>query len=217
MARMRNGITSALSGKVGGLVTCNWKGIPYVRSRPAKVNHPNTEKQLAHRMRFSLITKFLSLFREYLAYTYAPYAIEKTAFNVAVSENMKSALGGEYPDIHIDYNGFKLSKGDLPIEENVVVSRDGDNIKFSWEMCEDLLGVNKYDRVVTLIYNADNADIRFDTDMGRRKDCEAIVPLPDNYSNYKFHCYMLFVTQEFILGKVSAKSISDSIYCGIVE
>jgi len=43
------------------------------------------------------------------------------------------------------------------------------------------------------------------------------VPLPDNYSNYKFHCYMLFVTQEFILGKVSAKSISDSIYCGIVE
>lgn len=218
MAKMKNGILSPISGKIGPIVTCTRKGIPYVKSKPTKVNHPNTKKQLAQRMRFSTIVKFLSPLKDFLAYTYAPHAIAKTGFNVAVSENMKSALAGTYPDIHIDYPGVVLSKGKLPKEENVVVEKgDNNDIKFSWTISEGLKYINKYDRVVTFIYNSLNADFKFFTDMCSREECEAIAHIPAEYHNYNFHCYIIFVTSDFTLGKISPHNISDSLYCGMIE
>lgn len=215
MARIKNGINSPLSGKIGNLVVCNWKGISYLRSRPAKVNHPNTEKQLAHRMRFSMIMKFLSPFKDFLSYSFSPYAIGKTAFNVAVSENMKTALVGEYPNIDIDYSKVVLSKGELTSINNSSVEILGDNsIKFLWIRTEN--SENRYDndRAIIVVYNSDNNSIIFKINLGKRADCEASIQIPDEYHCCCLHCYIMFVNIEFILGKISSKNISGSSYCG---
>lgn len=215
MARIKNEINSPLSGKIGNIVACNWKGIPYLRSRPTKVNHPNTEKQLAHRMRLSLIMKFFSYFKVFLSYSFSPYAIGKTAFNAAVSENMKTALVGDYPDINIDYSKVVLSKGELPSIKNSSVEKMGDNsIKFLWTRIDNYEKGYDNDRAIILVYNSDNKSIIFKTNMGKRADCETSIEIPNEYKNCCLHCYIMFVNIDFILGKISPKNISYSSYCG---
>ena len=65
MARIKDGINTPLSGKIGNLVASNWKGIPYLKSKAAKANQPNTIKQLSHRMKFSTVMKFITPFKDF--------------------------------------------------------------------------------------------------------------------------------------------------------
>lgn len=59
MARLKgNSLHNAFTGKVGNLVGCKWKDTYYIRMRPVSVKHPNTEAQLAQRMRFANTQSF---------------------------------------------------------------------------------------------------------------------------------------------------------------
>ena len=45
MGKIKKGVFGEFTGKVGNLVGCTWKGIPYMRTRPANMTNPRTEKQ----------------------------------------------------------------------------------------------------------------------------------------------------------------------------
>lgn len=42
MGKIKKGVFGEFTGKVGNLVGCTWKGIPYMRTRPANMTNPRT-------------------------------------------------------------------------------------------------------------------------------------------------------------------------------
>ena len=213
MARIKDGINTPLSGKIGNLVACHWKGIPYLRSRPVKVNHPDSDKQLAHRMKFSMVMKFLSPFKDFLMFSFEPHAKGKTGFNVAVSENMKTALQGEYPDISINYPGVVLSRGELAGSAEAMIESEGeDKVKISWITPEGIEPKNNTDRAIVVLYNVDTRELIYFVDIAKRSEALAIITLPEHFQSCQLQCFLIFITQEALLTKLSVKKISDSIY-----
>ena len=61
MGTIKKGIMGGFSGKVGNIVGASWKGIAYIRSLPASVHNPRTEKQVTQRTRFSLMGRLLKM------------------------------------------------------------------------------------------------------------------------------------------------------------
>lgn len=54
MGKIKKGVFGEFTGKVGNLVGCTWKGIPYMRTRPANMTNPRTEKQQGQRSKFQV-------------------------------------------------------------------------------------------------------------------------------------------------------------------
>ena len=59
MGKIKQGAFGGFTGKVGNLVGCTWKGIPYMRTRPANMTNPRTEKQQGQRSKFQVALNFL--------------------------------------------------------------------------------------------------------------------------------------------------------------
>lgn len=58
MAKIKQGILGAFSGKVAGVVGSSWKGIAVMKSLPASVANPKTSGQIAQRTKFSNAVAF---------------------------------------------------------------------------------------------------------------------------------------------------------------
>ncbi|MFC2106910.1 DUF6266 family protein [Bacteroidota bacterium] len=218
MARIKDGINTPLSGKIGNLVTSHWKGIPYLKSKPGKIKQPNSEKQLAHRMKFSTVMKFITPFKDFFMFSFSPHAIGKTGYNVAVSENMKTAIQGEYPDISINYPGVVLSRGELAASAEAMIEREGeDKVRISWTSPEGTESKHDNDRAAIVLYNADDKKVIYFVDIAKRSEGGVIISLPADFLSKHLECYLIFITREALLGKLSVKNISDSCYAGGVE
>lgn len=54
MAKYNYGINGPFSGKLGSVVGCTWKGIPYMRSLPKKRTAKISEAEQANRKKFEV-------------------------------------------------------------------------------------------------------------------------------------------------------------------
>ena len=52
MGKINQGILGGFSGKVGNVIGGTWKGIDYMRVKPAHVTNPKTEGQVDQRSKF---------------------------------------------------------------------------------------------------------------------------------------------------------------------
>ena len=114
MAKLSNGLFSALRGTLGSMIFYEQNGIHIVRSRPIKKQdkpHPNHLPQLA---KYRLCTRFLQPLTGLLRLTYARLAEGMSPFNKAFSYHVREALAGSYPNLFIDFNMVRLSQGNLP-------------------------------------------------------------------------------------------------------
>ncbi len=214
MAKILNGITGNPSGKMGNLIASSWKGIPYLKSRPIKVNQPNTEKQLAQRMRMNRVLEFVKPLKEFLPIGFGAYAINKSAYNVAMSENMRNALVGDYPEIHIDHARFLLSKGNLPTAEKPVVSLfETGMLKVTWRDNSSVYTADSDDKVIIVICNLKSYETVFNLESAKRSDKEVYIFIPENYKMEDIVCYVSFARQEYLDGKITERGISNSVMC----
>ena len=58
MGKIKSGIFSGVSGKVGGLIGSSWKGIAYLKQMPQSVANPQTAKQVAQRTKMANVVAF---------------------------------------------------------------------------------------------------------------------------------------------------------------
>lgn len=157
MARFLKGIHGAYSGKVGSIVGSNWRSVDYVRSvaRPSK--KPASERQIAQREKFVLATAFLGPLKDLLNLGYSDVQQGRsTGYNQALRDLMKFAIIGVYPDLEIDYNNVRISRGALA---NLFVPQWSETapqeITMTWlKSNSDLMGYND-DSVILLTYNKD--------------------------------------------------------------
>lgn len=103
MAKMKQGIFGALSGKIGNLVGSSWKGIPTLKSLPASVANPKTAGQVAQRTKMTNIVAFAQVI---LAIVIKPlwdrFASQQSGYNAFVSRNIAlftAALPSTFADL----------------------------------------------------------------------------------------------------------------------
>ena len=122
MANIYSGINGGISGKVGTVIGYMRNGKACLRSAPITVKNPKTPAQLKQRAKFRLILGLLRPITEFLRIGFQNHASKMSAFNYAMSYNMKNAIQGMYPDFAIDYDKVMLSKGSLAEVQNATVS-----------------------------------------------------------------------------------------------
>ena len=134
MAVINQGILGGFSGKVGTVIGGTWKGISYMRSIPASVSNPRTPAQVEQRAKFSAVGKFLHPLTSFLRIGFKSAAVKMSAYNAAMSFNLKNAITGIFPAFDIDYSKVLISQGSLPGALNpATVSATAGTVRFTWE------------------------------------------------------------------------------------
>lgn len=111
MGKISQGVLGGFSGKVGNVVGGTWKGIDYMRIKPANVSNPRTAGQVDQRSKFTITLRFLQTMTDFLRVGFKLYANKMTQFNAAMSYNLNNAITGTYPNFSVDYANALVSRG----------------------------------------------------------------------------------------------------------
>jgi len=209
MAKFSKGILGGFSGKVGNVVGSSWKGIDYMRSKPNKVNDPKTEAQLTQRQKFALVNAFLKKIKPVIQAGFKNNIKRMTAFNSAMSYNLKNAVTGSYPNLQIDYPAAMVARGDLiPGQNALAESNTANQITFSWTDNAGIGSAKADDAALILVYNPDKDRAIYIPGNGpeRQEESYALM-LPDTYGGDTVETWLAFVSSD-------GTEASDSTYLG---
>lgn len=195
MGTIKQGILGGFSGKVGTVVGGNWKGIDYMRSKASKVSNPNSKAQKDQRSKFSLILSFLQPITEFVKVGFKDYAIKMTAFNSAMSYNVKNAITGVYPDYSIDFSQALVSRGSLAGALNPeAASAAAGEVTFTWDDNSAETNANADDLTMVLVLNQDKKEAVFTTEGSTRSAGTQVLTVPDSYSGDTVECFIAFIS-----------------------
>lgn len=110
MGTIKKGILGGFSGRVGNVIGGSWKGISYMRSEAQSIKNPRTVLQVENRNKFSACSTFFSRCIALTNIGWVERADKKSAFNAAVSYNLKN---GGFDDAGIKPEAVELSSGSL--------------------------------------------------------------------------------------------------------
>ena len=209
MGKISQGILGGFSGKVGNVIGVNWKGIDYMRVKPASVANPKTEGQVDQRSKFSTVLQFLQPLQGFLKVGFHAYAVKMTEFNSAMSYNVKNAITGEYPDYAIDFESALVSRGALTGALNPEASSPGlGQVQFNWADNSNDGNASPTDKAMVLVYNPVKNEAVYVTDGPERSTGTHTLTVPDNYSSDTVHTFIAFLNEE--------NEVSNSKYVGEV-
>ena len=133
MGTITKGILGGFSGTVGTVIGGSWKGIEYMRSKPARRTATSSQKQKEQQEKFSVMIKFLSTLNSLLMFSFKSYAVRMTGANSALSYNLRNAITGTYPAYDVNYSLALVSRGDLPNAQSpAAVAAAGGVINYTW-------------------------------------------------------------------------------------
>jgi len=211
MGKINQGILGGFSGKVGNVIGGNWKGIDYMRVKPASVSNPKTDGQLDQRSRFATVLKFLQPIKDFIKVGYKNYAIQMTEFNSAMSYILKNALIGEYPDFAIDYENALVSRGALSgVLNGSAASTEAGSIVFTWDDNSNEGSAQSTDKAMLLVYNESKGETVFETEGDARNAGTQTLTIPNDFSGDSVECYISFRTEDGL-------SVANSKYVGSVS
>lgn len=210
MGRYKNGAFGAFTGKIGNLVGSTWNGIHYMRSVPAHRKDAKTEKQLAQRQRFRLMTSFLRKFRAVVNIGFKKGTGNMAASNRAMSYNIKNAISGDYPDYEVQYENLMLSRGELTGSHNASAeSGSPGEITLTWKDNSGEGSASPDDMLVVALYNTERETVFYSTEAAERQDESVTLELPGSYEGTPVEAYIFFVSPD-------EEWTSDSDYLGSV-
>jgi len=217
MATYKQGVHGDFSGRVGNIVGSSWKGRSVMKIRPAKVNNPRTLAQQANRGRFSLMGRFLSTQSRLIRIGWNAVAQNTTAFNEAMRYNLAEAIGGEHPNLFIDFSKVKLSHGQLPVPANLqVTAASAQNLNLVWENNSNQPLANGSDLLMVGLFDQESGEGYTFAGGFTREQESAQLTLPDNWKNRTVEVFVFIVSTLGIGSLNSTEHISPTIYGGSV-
>ena len=218
MARVIGGNLLKASGRIGDVVFYQRSGKQFVRAIPERVNQPNTEKQLAQKMKFKLSSEFIHRIYSFIKIGFGRQLPGASPLGMAMSYNLKHGFKGEYPDIEIDYEKFRVSIGKLPGALTATIEKSGkDTICLQWDGIKSMSKARGDDVVAVLLFFPLTGYCSWSWDARRRSDGMVTIKFPEEQKGNTVVGYVCFITQEFIGAKMKVEHISDSCWCGEVE
>jgi len=210
MGKINQGILGGVSGQVGNVIGGTWKGIDYLRIKPSSVANPRTEGQMDQRSRFSTALQFLQPMLDFIKIGYKNYAIKMSAFNSAMSNILKNAVTGAYPDFSIDYANALISRGSLAgVLNGAANSSVAGAIDFTWDDNSIESNAQATDKAMILAYNESKDKAVFVTAGAARSAGNQTLTVPDDFSGDSVECFIAFISADGL-------SVANSKYLGSV-
>lgn len=193
MGIIRKGILGGFKNKVGSVIGSSFRNKDVIKSLPKVSSKPPTLSQTNQRLRFGLITGFLSRLSALIDDRYKQSG-STSSMNEAVSYHLKNAVMGVAPDFTIDYTKLQFSSGSLenPETYDVAATATG-KLDFSWSLdglddkhldATDVINVLVYnpikDRFVTLKAAAPRSALTYS------------LQLPPTFIGDSVYCYFSF-------------------------
>jgi len=210
MGKINQGILGGVSGQVGNVIGGTWKGIDYLRIKPSSVANPRTEGQMDQRSRFSTALQFLQPMLDFIKIGYKNYAIKMSAFNSAMSNILKNAITGAYPDFSIDYANALISRGSLAgVLNGAANSSVAGAIDFTWDDNSIESNAQATDKAMILAYNQSKNKAVFVTAGAARSVGTQTLTVPNDFSGDTAECFIAFISADSL-------SVANSKYLGSV-
>ena len=206
MGRLPNGINGPVVGKVGTVIGSSRNGKPYVKG-PHKPRTKKVSKQeLANRKKFRAAQFWLKPLLKFVREGYRKYAMTSGAFVAAKSYLLRNAFEGVPPDIRINPALMKVSVGDLPLSNDIAVSKMADyQLQFTWDPAH-VEGSSYYDQVMILAYDVTNKKAYFNPTGQFRSVGADTLKIPQ----VKARTYQLYMA----FNAADRSMQSDSVYLG---
>ena len=217
MGTIKKGILGGFSGKVGNVVGANWKGIDYMRIKPADVSNPNTDHQTNQRLKFAAVIRFQQPMTEYIRIGFKAYAVKMSAFNAAFSHNYHEALTGSYPSYEIDYPKALVSRGNLLGAHNPSIGSElAGSVSVTWTNNSGTSLASDSDVAMVVLYNPQLGQAVYLLNAGTRADEKADLIVPAEFSGQTVHGYVTFLAIDAAVNGQLRNSVSTSNYAGSV-
>lgn len=208
MAKLSSGILGGISGTVGNVVGGRWRGIDYIRSKPATVNNPNTEAQKTQRLKFKLVGQFLKSIRPFVNIGFKNSANKRTAMNAAMSINLRQAITGEYPDLGIAPDQVVVSSGDLYGADTFDMDlTTAGSATITWSNDAGIGRSANTDAAMILLYNTDTGEVTYNLHGASREDESLALTIPTGWSGANIAGYLAFRSE-------TNRDVSNGIYLG---
>ena len=192
MGKISQGILGGFSGKVGPIVGCRWKSIFYIRSRAARVSNPNTLLQQCQRGKFRSTVNFLKTILSFVQVGFGNCDHNKSAYNAAVSYQMRYAFAGEGASARLDFRKVRVSMGSLTPASgaSVRVSRGG--ATFTWADNTGEGDADGTDTAMLLVYNKLRGQSCFLLSAASRSQRSGFLRLPQGWESEELAVYLAF-------------------------
>ncbi|WP_316817983.1 DUF6266 family protein [Pedobacter nyackensis] len=212
MGIIRNGILGGFRKKVGNISGAFWRDLNVIKSLPRKSNKPPTQTQLDQRMKFGLVTAFLSIMSEFIDEGYRTGNGSTSPMNDAVAYHLKNAVTGVAPNFTLDYTKFSFSKGKLSVPSvSTVDTAAPASVDFNWSLDG---ADNKYkdatDVINVLAYNPTKNQFVSLKAAAPRSALNYSLPLPLDFVGDSVHCFFSFTSTK------KKKLHSRSVYIGLL-
>ena len=210
MGKISQGILGGFSGKVGNVIGASWKGIHYIRIKPASVANPRTEGQVNQRTKFSATLAFLQPSLAFVKVGYKFYASKRSAFNAAMSYVIQNAITGSAPNFSVDPAAALMSRGKLTGASGTSATFLDDELTVSWSNNSTEGNARTDDKAMLLAYNPNKQESLIDLEAGTRATGTVVVEIPGTYSGDSLVVYLAFQAAD-------GSMVSNSTYIGTVN
>jgi len=204
-------------GKIGNLIISSWKGRPYVKIKPERIKDARTPDQLMQRSKFALTNHLLSPLSPFLRLGFGAYTQQMTAYNAAVSWNMKHAFDGTGSQYVVDYTKLQFSRGSYATVENAVCRPAGGlNLELTWNPGHEPGMGRDDDRIFAVVVNETLDESNYYAEIAGRSSGCATINLATARPGDVIHCYLTVINPAKMPSGKNRQYIADSIYLGRV-
>ena len=192
MATLNNGLLGGFSGKVGDFIGSTCRGVEYIKRRPVKMTNPKTKSQTKQRSRFVVTQNFLRTFTPFIRIGFKNFAVNgMSAFNAAMSYNMKNAIKEGSEGNELDYSRVLISRGSLftTISTNAKVVENKLLIEWDPTIKEN---ASANDQVMVLAFNSTKIESVYDINAGKRSNALTVLELPATWNGDVIETFISF-------------------------
>ncbi len=210
MGKISQGVLGGFSGKVGNVVGGTWKGIDYMRIKPANVTNPRTEGQVDQRSKFSTVLRFLQPMTDFLRVGFKLYANKMTQFNAAMSYNLNNAITGAYPNFMVDYANALVTRGNLSGAANGAASSpSAGDVQITWDDNSGSGSAQATDKALIVLLNTTRQEAVFTTAGPARSAGTETISVPSEYTGEDVAVFLGFISED-------GSKVANSSYLGSV-
>lgn len=157
---------------------------------------PKTPKQLAHRMKFSLVNKGLSPLNSAIKLGNRG---DTTAYRTQVGKAYHEAIMGEYPNFTLDYSKIKIADGDLqlPVDIKIELDKKTNSALVTWDtqIVKEMGPAKDNDQANIVCYNTKFKFADQFLGVAKRIDGKVSITLPNEWKVAETNFWIYFSSQ----------------------
>jgi len=210
MAIVQNPITGRTKKKFGTAVFAKQFGKNTMRTKPIEVKNPKTLKQRQQRAKFSIMIELSRMMLGFIRIGFKQVAIEMSAFNMFMKNNIKDVITGVFPAYTIDFTELIVTKGTLTgADTPTATAIAGHKVTIDWIDNTGTGDALATDKAMQLVINYDKKQVVIDTTTKTRVDATNQLTVPAAWVGDDVYVYLSFMNE-------AGAKIADSSYLDTV-